>query len=101
MVEGQRVGVGDYIERVRTGGVGFAGREVLAARDVALERLLMGLRTDEGVALADLAPIGLPATDPRLATFAEAGLIVVRDGRLYAGQDGRRVLDRLVSELAG
>jgi oxygen-independent coproporphyrinogen-3 oxidase len=93
--------VADYIARVGEAGVGFAEREALAPRDVALERLLMGLRTSEGVAFADLAPIGLSPSDTGLADFADAGLITVRGGRLFATLDGRRVLDRLIAELAG
>ena len=92
--------VGDYIERVRSHGLGFAEREALTPRDVALERLLMGLRTSEGVVLAELDPLGLAPADPRLSTFAHARLVVVSDGRLVATIDGRRVLDRLTAELA-
>jgi putative oxygen-independent coproporphyrinogen III oxidase len=94
-------GVRDYIARVAASGVGFAEREGLSARDAALERLLMGLRTSEGVPFSDLSPIGLKPADPRVATFTEAGLLVVGDGRLIATPDGRRVLDRLTAELAG
>jgi oxygen-independent coproporphyrinogen-3 oxidase len=93
-------GVADYIAAVGETGVGFEACEVLSPRDVALERLLMGLRTSEGVALAELAPLGLGADDPRLAHFAEAGLIAPPDARLRATADGRRVLDRLIAELA-
>ena len=92
--------VGDYIAKVRETGVGFAEREALAARDVALERLLMGLRTVEGVAFAELGPIGLQPGDTRVADFAALGLVDVRDGRLFATPDGRRVLDRLTADLA-
>jgi putative oxygen-independent coproporphyrinogen III oxidase len=93
-------GVGDYVAAVERTGVGFAEQEALAPRDVALERLLMGLRTSEGVAFADLAPIGLGQGDPRLGGFADAGLIQVRADRLHATLDGRRVLDRLIANLA-
>ena len=92
--------VADYIARVEQAGVGFAERETLAARDVALERLLMGLRTVEGVAFSELGPIGLEATDERVQDFTALGLVEVRDGRLYASPDGRRVLDRLTTDLA-
>jgi putative oxygen-independent coproporphyrinogen III oxidase len=92
--------VGDYIARVEQTGVGFAEPEALAARDVALERLLMGLRTIEGVAFSELAPIGLTGADERVADFSALGLVEASDGRLYATQDGRRVLDRLIADLA-
>ena len=88
-------GIDDYVARVGT--MGFGGeREALDRRDAALERLLMGLRTVEGVALADLAPLAI-APD-RLA--AMAGLVDVRGDRLVAGAAGRPVLDRVIAELA-
>lgn len=90
-----------YLARVEAGGTGLAEREALDAREAALERLLMGLRTVEGVALAELAPLGLAAGDPRLAAFAEAGLVALAAGRLAATAAGRQVLDRLTAELAG
>ena len=73
-------------------------RERLSPRDQALERLLMGLRTVEGVALADLAPLDIPA--PRLDDLAALGLIRLAGGRLIATDAGRPVLDRLTAEIA-
>ena len=93
--------VGDYILTVQQTGAGFAEREALGERDVALERLLMGLRTLEGVSFADLAPLGLSSADPRVAHFADLGLVEVRRAHLYATLEGRKVLDRLTAELAG
>ncbi len=49
--------IADYVRRVETAGCGLAERTRLSPREAALERLLMGLRTDEGVALAELAPL--------------------------------------------
>jgi oxygen-independent coproporphyrinogen-3 oxidase len=71
--------------------------ERLEPREAALERLLMGLRTAEGVARSDLAPLSL--SERRLADFP--GLIHVNDERLFVTSAGRRVLDRLLAELAG
>ncbi|MDR3510155.1 MAG: radical SAM family heme chaperone HemW [Caulobacteraceae bacterium] len=93
--------VRDYIASVEAAGVGFAEREALSGRDAALERLLMGLRIHEGVGFAELAPLGLSASDPRVLAFAEAGLLVPGETRLIATAAGRRVLDRLTAELAG
>jgi putative oxygen-independent coproporphyrinogen III oxidase len=73
--------------------------EPLSARDAALERLLMGLRTVEGVALAQLAPLAIPPTT--IANLAEAGLIVAAAGRLIVTATGRPVLDRVTATLAG
>ena len=85
-----------YVDTVRRAGAGSA-RERLAAREVALERLLMGLRTVEGVPLADLAPLAIPA--PRLESLES--LVRPRDGRLVTTPAGRPVLDRVIAELVG
>ncbi len=88
-------GIGDYLAGARDGGTAVAP-ERLSPRDAALERLLMGLRTCEGVALAELAALAIPET--RLD--AVSGLVDVRDGRLIATAAGRPVLDRVITELA-
>lgn len=87
--------VADYVEAVRATGFGFGERESLSPTAVAEERLLMGLRIDEGVAEADLA--ALPLT--RLPRMVENGLLVRRDGRIAATSQGRLVLDRLTADL--
>jgi oxygen-independent coproporphyrinogen-3 oxidase len=85
-----------YIEAVAARGLG-ADLESLDARQVALERLLMGLRTVEGVALADLDPLAIPE-----ARFAGLEALVMRgSGRLAATAEGRRVLNALIAHLAG
>ncbi len=88
-------GVANYIGRVSAAGLGSA-RERLDGRAIALERLLMGLRTVEGVALSDLAALHIP-----LARFdALEGLAAVQGGRLTVTAKGRPVLDRIVADLA-
>ena len=90
--------IGDYVARVTTTGCGLAERTWLTAREAAQERLLMGLRTVEGVARAELAALAL---DPSvIGALAEAGLLATPDERLVATPTGRRVLDRVVLELA-
>lgn len=86
--------VAGYVDGVGRGGAG-SRRERLSAREIALERLLMGLRTDEGVALCDLAPLGIAPA--RLAGLE--GLVSVCAGRLIATAKGRPVLDRLIAEM--
>jgi oxygen-independent coproporphyrinogen-3 oxidase len=87
-----------YIEAVSSTGVGST-RERLSPRDVAVERLLMGLRTVEGVACADL--VALPLDGERLGRLAAAKLVQSETGRLKATARGRLVLDRIVADLAG
>jgi len=90
--------IADYVARVATARCGVAERERLSPSEAALERLLMGLRTVEGVALAELAALALdPATIDRLASgeYIEAGA-----DRLVVTRRGRAVLDRITLELA-
>ena len=88
-------GVAAYIEQVRAAGLG-SSREWLDARAVALERLLMGLRTVEGAALSDLAALRIPAA--RIAALG--GLAAIKVDRLVVTAKGRPVLDRIVADLA-
>jgi putative oxygen-independent coproporphyrinogen III oxidase len=90
--------IADYVARVEAAGCGVAERAELTPSEAALERLLMGLRTVEGVALAELDPLGLdPGTRERLA---REGLLETGPGRLVATRRGRAVLDRITLELA-
>jgi oxygen-independent coproporphyrinogen-3 oxidase len=89
-----------YTRAVEATGLGWAAREALSPREAAEERLLMGLRTVEGVALAELTPLGLSAGAAAVAELAQAGLLDIAADRLIATPAGRLVLDRLTAELA-
>jgi oxygen-independent coproporphyrinogen-3 oxidase len=91
----------DYIARVGAAGTGFASREVLTPVEAAEERLLAGLRTDEGVAFAELEPLGLGPGHPTVERLTGLGLLAADAGRLVATRAGRRVLDRVTAALAG
>ncbi len=93
--------IGDYLALVSRAGVGFDLREPLSAVEAAQERLLMGLRMDEGVAFGELGPLDVTPESARVLDFVEAGLIADDPGRLRATDAGRAVLDRLTRELAG
>ena len=90
----------DYIQAVRDSDIGWAEREALSPRQVAEERLLMGLRTVEGVSLDELSPIGLDSGHPTLAALAKAEFVRLEGVRLIATPKGRLVLDRVTAELA-
>ena len=92
--------VGDYIARVRETGVGFAAPETLAARDVALERLLMGLRIDQGAPWAALAALGLSPRSPAVLDLTARGLVIAGPTHLAATRAGRAVLDGIIRVLA-
>jgi oxygen-independent coproporphyrinogen-3 oxidase len=85
----------DYVKRVAETGTGLSHTEVLNPEEAAEERLLMGLRTVEGVPLAELAPLSLT----KLPDLEDAGFVLVADGRLHATARGRPVLDRVIREL--
>lgn len=88
----------DYIRAVAETGLGLETLEPLAPRDAALERLILGLRTAEGAALTELAPLPLDAA--ALRSLRRRRLLRVLEGRLTATPKGRLVLDRLCAELA-
>ena len=89
----------DYVAAVREHGVGFT-REILDPEDIAEERLILGLRIDDGVSFEELAPLGLTPDLAKVRDLVEAGLLVDDPGRLRATRAGRLVLDRLTGALA-
>jgi oxygen-independent coproporphyrinogen-3 oxidase len=87
--------VSDYVAKVRETGCG-AQFDRMTCRDVALERLVMGLRTDEGVAHRDLR--SLKISKAKLNDLA--AFVTLNRDRLTATRAGRLVLDRVTAELA-
>ena len=86
--------IGDYIE-----GAGFQ-REPLSPREAAEERVLLGLRIDDGVAFEEVAALGLRPSDRRVRDLVEAGMLADDPHRLRATRAGRLVLDRVTAQLA-
>ena len=89
----------DYVAAVAETGVGFA-REALTPEEAAEERLVLGLRIDDGVGFSEMAPLGLTPDLPKVRDLVEAGLLVDDRDRLRATRAGRLVLDRLTGALA-
>lgn len=90
----------DYVAAVRETGLGFATRETLSPVEAAEERLLLGLRIDQGVAFSDLAALALTPGHRRVLELVEAGLLADDAERLRATPSGRLVLDALTARLA-
>ncbi len=86
--------IADYVTHVNRFGIG-AHPEELTAGEAATERLLMGLRTVEGVPFSELGALNLDAG--RVAALAD--FLEISDDRLFANGRGRRVLDRIIGEL--
>jgi oxygen-independent coproporphyrinogen-3 oxidase len=87
----------DYIARVAERGTGFAEEEALSPLEAAEERVLSGLRIEDGVAYAELAALTL--SPGRIADLVALGLLADDPMRLRATPAGRLVLDRLTAEL--
>ncbi|WP_419253126.1 radical SAM family heme chaperone HemW [Caulobacter sp. ErkDOM-YI] len=104
-LEGERVAttahrrIADYVAAVRDTGLGFE-RETLSPTEAAEERLLLGLRIDDGVAFDELSILGLSADAAKVRHHVELGLLVDDPNRLRATRAGRLVLDRLTGALA-
>ncbi len=85
-----------YIAAVDQTGIGWDDADALSAQDAAEERLMLGLRTTEGVPLSALAPLDL---DARVAGLVQDGFLALHDGRLSATSRGRKVLDAVLRAL--
>ncbi|WGM32549.1 radical SAM family heme chaperone HemW [Brevundimonas sp. NIBR11] len=87
--------IADYVESVAAG-TPWSEQETLDPRAAAEERLLLGLRTIEGVALTDLVALDLTG---RVEGLVEDGFLAVADGRVAATAAGRPVLDAVLKAL--
>ena len=87
--------IGPYVEGVAAG-TPWSERETLDRCAAAEERLLLGLRTVEGVAVDDLAALDLTG---RVEDLVEDGFLAVADGRVAATATGRPVLDAVLKAL--
>ena len=91
-------GVADYIRAVGDAGTGFEA-EALTPVEAAEERILMGLRTFEGVAWPELAALGLGPGHPAVVELVGQGLLAEDPERLRATPAGRFVLDGVTRAL--
>lgn len=90
--------IGDYVAGVGSG-TPWTEQSALTPVEAAEERVLLGLRTVEGVPLALLAGLGLsPVTGP-LARLIEDGCLALSAGQVAATGRGRPVLDAVLKVL--
>ena len=87
--------IADYVEGVAAG-TPWSDREGMDAAEAAEERVLLGLRTVEGVSLDAFQALSVA---DKVIELAEAGFLVVREGRVIASSKGRPVLDALLKAL--
>lgn len=103
-LDGQRMatvahrGIGPYVTGV-VGGVPWSEQTALGARETAEERLLLGLRTTEGVDDSLLRSVGLTPAQAPLHDLIADGFLVQQEGRIAAMAKGRPVLDGILRAL--
>lgn len=91
-------GIGAYVAGVAAGAP-WSEREAQDTRAAAEERALLGLRTVEGTALADLAVLGRRLELEPLAGLVADGFLTAAPGRVVATKAGRPVLDGVLRVL--
>lgn len=94
--------LGPYEARIETEARPVAGSEELTAADLALEALMLGFRTAEGIAIDQLREeygIDLPERNqPLLEKLVEEGLLRVEGSRLIPTLEGWAVADSLARD---
>jgi oxygen-independent coproporphyrinogen-3 oxidase len=85
-----------YSEAVNATGVGWARAEILSAEEAAEEALVMGLRTEEGVARALVAGI---IDEAKARDLAAQGFLRAGPERLALTARGRLLADRIAADL--
>jgi putative oxygen-independent coproporphyrinogen III oxidase len=88
----------DYVGGVASGDP-WSERDGQSPLEAAEERLLLGLRTVEGVAVADLEALDLSPDRDRLADLLADGFLTRADDRIAATATGRPVLDAVLKAL--
>lgn len=87
--------IGDYFSGVASASP-WIEREELDAEGGAEERILLGLRTVEGVEVSALETLGLSA---KVAELAADGFLTILEGRIIVTARGRPVLDGVLMAL--
>lgn len=91
---------GHYLHQVRVNGLGWSAADVLDPLSQARERIAMGLRVIEGLALADVEELGLEIDAAKLAELESLGLLTRQNGRIALTMKGRLAADRIAAEIA-
>jgi len=91
-------GIADYVTGVAAG-TPWTEHQPLSPTDAAEEKVLLGLRTVEGVALAELATLVRTVDRGPLADLIADGFLEVEAGQVRATATGRPVLDSVLGTL--
>ncbi len=82
-------------QKVSQQGHAIVTEEDVSPDEQSRERLLMGMRIAEGIALSDFA-----LDEARISNLEALGLVTREQGRLAATRAGRRILNAVIRELA-
>ena len=91
---------GEYLQQVRTNGLGWAAVDALDPLAQARERVSMGLRVIEGFPVFDITELGQQLVAPGIEEFVAAGLITNKNDRIALTRSGRLMADRIASEIS-
>ena len=85
---------GPWCQGVESGAALLEDREELGEQEIHEERVLLGLRLQEGIAASELA-----GRDKLVVEFTRAGLLRRQEDRIAATLDGWLLLDQIVARL--
>ncbi|MDZ4760973.1 MAG: radical SAM family heme chaperone HemW [Alphaproteobacteria bacterium] len=91
---------GAYVKLVAEALIGWSDPETLTLLDQARERLSMGLRVIEGIAVADIEALGFTIDRARLDELAQLGMLTAEAGRVALTRRGRLAADRVVAMIS-
>ena len=91
---------GEYMQQVKTNGLGWAMVEKLDDLAHARERVAMGLRAEEGFRVSDVHELGQMPDAMRIAQLVDQGLLSASTDRIALTQAGRLLADRIAAEIS-
>jgi len=90
---------GAWLERAEELGTGETLRVALEPNEIIDERLIMGLRIQDGVSLQTLRELGWTPPKSALSELLELGYVSISADRLAATHSGRPVLNSIIRRL--
>ena len=90
-----------WLEAVNTKGSGITERDTITRPEQADELLLMGMRTDFGVDIREVADLRSGVVDQvKIKDLQDMGLVTLADYQLTATKQGRIVLNQILRHLS-
>lgn len=93
---------GTYANKLRRGEAPLADLEELTPENQLVELLMLGMRTREGVRVADLTELGFDITSREIQTLESEGLVTISEipeGRIWVPESRRLLADWVVRRM--